>query len=52
VPGVGPKTAKALMARFKSVSAVREAAIDQLENTPGVGPRLARTIYDHFHPQG
>ena len=51
VPGVGPKTAKALMARFKSVSAVREAAIDQLENTPGVGPRLARTIYDHFHPQ-
>ena len=51
VPGVGPKTAKALMARFKSVSAVREAAMDQLENTPGVGPRLARTIYDHFHPQ-
>ena len=49
VPGVGPNTAKALMARFKSVSAVREAAIDQLENTPGVGPRLARTIYDHFH---
>ena len=51
VPGVGPKTAKALMARFKSVGAVREAAMDQLENTPGVGPRLARTIYDHFHPQ-
>ena len=51
VPGVGPKTAKALMARFKSVSAVREAAMDQLENTPGGGPRLARTIYDHFHPQ-
>ena len=51
VPGVGPKTAKALMTRFKSVSAVREAAMDQLENTPGVGPRLARTIYDHFHPQ-
>ena len=50
VPGVGPKTAKALMARFKSVGAVREAAMDQLENTPGVGPRLARTIYDHFHP--
>ena len=51
LPGVGPKTAKALMARFKSVSAVREAAMDQLENTPGVGPRLARTSYDHFHPQ-
>ena len=52
VPGVGPKTAKALMARFKSVSAVREAAIDQLENTPGVGKQTAQTIYEYFHPQG
>ena len=52
VPGVGPKTAKALMARFKSVSAVREAAMDQLENTPGVGKQTAQNIYEYFHPQG
>ena len=51
VPGVGPKTAKALMARFKSVAAVREATPDQLENTPGVGPQMAQTIYRYFHTQ-
>ena len=49
VPGVGPKTAKALMAQFKSVTAVREATPDQLENTPGVGEQLAQTIYEYFH---
>ena len=52
VPGVGPKTAKALMTQFKSVSAVKEATPDQLENTPGVGWQMAQTIYEYFHPQG
>lgn len=52
VPGVGPKTAKALMTQFKSVSAVKEATPDQLENTPGVGQQMAQTIYEYFHPQG
>ena len=52
VPGVGPKTAKALMAQFKSVGAVKEATPDQLENTPGVGRQMAQTIYEYFHPQG
>ena len=49
VPGVGPKTAKALLAQFKSVGAVKEATPDQLENTPGVGKQLAQTIYEYFH---
>ena len=48
-PGVGPKTAKALLAQFKSVGAVKDATPDQLENTPGVGRQLAQTIYEYFH---
>ena len=51
VPGVGPKTAKALLAQFRSVGAVKEATPDQLENTPGVGKQLAQTIYDYFHTE-
>ena len=49
VPGVGPKTAKALMNQFKSVAAVREATPAQLENTPGVGKQMAKSIYEYFH---
>ena len=49
IPGIGPKTAKALMAQFKSVGAVKEATPDQLENTPGVGKQTAQTIYEYFH---
>ena len=49
IPGIGPKTAKALMAQFKSVTAVKEATPDQLENTPGVGRQTAQTIYEYFH---
>ena len=49
IPGIGPKTAKALMAQFKSVTAVKEATPDQLENTPGVGKQTAQTIYEYFH---
>ena len=50
LPGVGPKTAKALLAQFKTVGAVREASVEQLCQTPGVGAQTAQTIYDYFHP--
>ena len=49
VPGVGPATAKALMAHFRSVGGVRQAGVEELEQVKGVGPQLAQTIYRHFH---
>ena len=52
LPGVGPKTAKALLAQFKTVGAVREASVEQLCQTPGVGLRMAEKIYETFHPAG
>ena len=49
VPGVGPATAKALLARFKTVGAVRQASPDELAMTDGVGPAMAQRIYGYFH---
>ena len=50
ISGVGPAAAKALMAHFKTVTAVREADEEQLQQVKGIGPALARTVFDHFHP--
>ena len=51
VPGVGPATAKALMAAFKTVVAVRSAPPEELEKVPGVGPRTARDIWEFYHSE-
>ena len=48
VPGVGPATAKALMAHFKTVAAVREANYEELCEAKGVSKRAAKAVYDHF----
>ena len=49
IPGVGPATAKALLAQFKTVGAVREASVEELEQAKGVGSAAARRIFDWFH---
>ena len=48
IPGVGPVAAKALMAHFKTVTAVRQASLEELCQVKGIGPKLAQTIYDSF----
>jgi excinuclease ABC subunit C len=44
IPGVGPKTRKALLKNFKSVKRIKEASIEELSAVPGVGPALAKKI--------
>ena len=42
VPGVGPARKKALLKRFGSLARLRRAEPEQIAETPGIGPELAR----------
>jgi len=49
VPGVGAARKKALLKRFGSLAMLQGATADEIAATPGVGPALARTVYDNLH---
>jgi excinuclease ABC subunit C len=46
LPGVGEKTSAALLAKFKTVRAVREASISDLEEVPGISHKKAEQLYN------
>ncbi|MDO5416681.1 MAG: excinuclease ABC subunit UvrC [Lachnospiraceae bacterium] len=49
IPGIGPARRKALMRQFKSQEAIREATLEELEQTPQMNQRAARQVYAFFH---
>jgi excinuclease ABC subunit C len=49
VPGVGPARKKALLKRFGSLARLRDADLEQIADTPGVGPEVARAVHDRLH---
>ena len=51
IPGVGPSRAKALLRHFKSVTAIKNAGVDELKNVSGISDSMAQTIYDALHPE-
>ena len=48
VPGIGPSRKRALMRRFGSVKAIREASEIELASTPGMTQRLAEKVKDYL----
>ncbi len=42
---------KDLLAHFRSVDAIQLASPEQIASAPGIGPALARQVWDYFHPQ-
>ena len=44
VPGIGPKRKKALLRKFGSVKAIREASVDEVASTPGFTKKLAAKV--------
>lgn len=49
IEGIGPARRKALMRRFKSLEAVRDADIEELASTEGMNRRAAESVYAFFH---
>jgi excinuclease ABC subunit C len=50
IPGLGPKRIKELLAHFRSIDAIQLASVDTLAAAPGMGPALARQVWEYFHP--
>lgn len=50
IPGLGLHRQKQLLAHFPSVDYIRQASLSQLKAVPGIGPKLAETVYEYFHP--
>ncbi|QLD12905.1 excinuclease ABC subunit UvrC [Microbacterium oleivorans] len=48
VPGLGAARIKALLRHFGSVAALKQATPEQMQELPGIGPRLAEAIHRHL----
>jgi excinuclease ABC subunit C len=50
IAGLGKTRRRALLTHFGGLQGVLRASAADLEQAPGIGPSMARTIYDHLHP--
>ena len=51
IEGVGEMRAKALLRHFKTITAIRNAYLEELEGVPGMTKPVAKKVYDYFHGQ-
>ena len=49
IDGVGEKKSKALLKKFRTVTAVKNASVDELCEAEGINKVIAEKIYNHFH---
>ena len=45
---VGSETAKLLAGRFNSIDALAKATVEEIDDVPGIGPKIAESIAAHF----
>jgi excinuclease ABC subunit C len=48
VPGLGDARIRALLRHFGSVSRLKQATPEEIQDLPGIGPRLASSIHAHL----
>jgi len=49
IPGVGETRRRQLVRHFGSARRAAQASLEELEQVPGLGPQLAKVVYDHLH---
>ena len=49
ITGLGHHRQKILLEKFHSVDYIRQATVEQIAETNGIGKKLAQHIYSHFH---
>jgi excinuclease ABC subunit C len=49
IEGIGDVRRKALVKYFGSVSAIRDAQVDEIAMVPGINAAVANKIWEHFH---
>lgn len=48
IEGVGEKRASALLKYFKTITAIKNAEVDELSEAPGITSAVAQNIYDYY----
>ncbi|MFZ5640896.1 MAG: excinuclease ABC subunit UvrC [Bacillota bacterium] len=51
IPGVGPKRRKALLEHFRSMTRLKQAAVDELAEVDGISRALAEEIFEYFQSE-
>ena len=48
IPGIGPNRKRALLKKFGSVEAIKEASLEELSQTEGISPALAERVKEYL----
>ena len=51
IKGVGPATRKILLSKFRTLENIKNASLEDLQNTKGISKTIAQNIYDAYHKQ-
>ena len=51
IPGIGKKKAKALLKRFKTLTAIKNASAEELRSAQGISEKNANDIFNAYHKQ-
>lgn len=50
IPGIGPKRKKMLLQHFGSLSALKQATVEQITEVQGMGREASENVYQFLHP--